>query len=158
MDSSPPDPQPVGSTEGGAVRELSVIQKCYDLILWLQPRLQKLPRDARFTLGTRIETGLYELLDLLIEARYTPSSTPGLQRAGICLERLRYQLRLLRELGYLDARRTAHASELLMAVGKEVGGWLKHRKRKALEADRRIVSRDRELGESGRGSARRPAG
>ena len=60
MDSPPPDPQPVGTTEGGAVRDLSVIQKCYDLILWLQPRIQKLPRDDRFTLGTRIETGLHE--------------------------------------------------------------------------------------------------
>ena len=31
--------------------ELSAITKCYDLILWLVPKLDKFPRTRKFTLG-----------------------------------------------------------------------------------------------------------
>ena len=34
--------------------ELSAITKCYDLILWLVPKLDKFPRTRKFTLGDRM--------------------------------------------------------------------------------------------------------
>ena len=156
MHSEEPEGPPAARQERTAAPELSVIQRCYDLILWLQPRVQKLPREARFGLGVRIETALYELLELLIEARYAPPATEALRLAGVRVERLRYQMRLLRDLGYLDARRAEHGARLLLEVGQEIGGWLKYRQRKGHEARRQPVSRDRELGESGTGRDARP--
>lgn len=35
--------------------ELPVIQACYDFTVCLVPRIGKLPRDLRFTLGEKIE-------------------------------------------------------------------------------------------------------
>ena len=52
---------------------LSIIQRCYDLIAWFIPRLEKLPRSHKYTLGDRIQNGLYDLLEALIRARYTPN-------------------------------------------------------------------------------------
>lgn len=49
--------------------ELPIIQKTYDLIQWYVPILNRLPRDHKFVLGDRITTGLYDLLDGLIQAR-----------------------------------------------------------------------------------------
>lgn len=51
--------------------ELPIIQKAYDLIKWYVPILQRLPRDHRFTIGDRMITGLYTLLESLIQARYS---------------------------------------------------------------------------------------
>ncbi len=52
------------------MQDLPVIQKTYDLIKWYVPILNRLPRDHRFLLGERIITGLYDLLEGLIQARY----------------------------------------------------------------------------------------
>jgi hypothetical protein len=47
------------------------VQSCHELLLWLIPHLDKFPRVRRITLGERIETGLLEVLELLVEAAYT---------------------------------------------------------------------------------------
>ena len=43
------------------------VQLCHKL-LWLIPQLDKFPRVRRFTLGERIEAGLLEVLELLVES------------------------------------------------------------------------------------------
>ena len=50
--------------------ELSVIVKTYDLALWLLPHTARFSRDHRFSLGNRIEEGILEILELLVEASY----------------------------------------------------------------------------------------
>ena len=52
--------------------ELPIIQKTYDLIKWYVPILNRLPRHHKFMLGDRMITGLYDLLDGLIIAKYAP--------------------------------------------------------------------------------------
>jgi hypothetical protein len=52
-------------------RELTVITKTYDLILWSCHHTAKFPRSHRFALGERIERNLHDLLESLIKARYT---------------------------------------------------------------------------------------
>jgi hypothetical protein len=54
----------------GAMNELPIIQKTHDLIQWYVPVLNRLPRDHKFMLGDRIITGLYDLLEGLIQACY----------------------------------------------------------------------------------------
>ncbi|WP_242057134.1 MULTISPECIES: four helix bundle protein [Oscillatoriales] len=51
--------------------ELPIIQKTYDLIKWYVPILNRLPRSHKFMLGDRMITGLYDLLDALIIAKYS---------------------------------------------------------------------------------------
>ncbi len=52
------------------MQDLPVIQRTYDLIKWYVPILNRLPREHKFLLGERIVTGLYDLLEGLIQARY----------------------------------------------------------------------------------------
>ncbi|MFB2973625.1 hypothetical protein ACE1CD_32080 [Aerosakkonema sp. BLCC-F183] len=51
--------------------ELPIIQKTYDLIKWYVPILNRLPHSHKFMLGDRMITGLYDLLDTLIIAKYS---------------------------------------------------------------------------------------
>ncbi len=53
------------------MNELPIIQKTYDLIKYYVPILNRLPRDHKFILGDRIITGLYDLLEGLINAKYS---------------------------------------------------------------------------------------
>lgn len=50
--------------------ELSVVVKTYDFVLWLLPHLGRFSRDYRFSLGTRLEDGMLEVLEMLVEASY----------------------------------------------------------------------------------------
>jgi hypothetical protein len=111
--------------------ELPIIQKTYDLILWYVPVINRLPREFKFTLGERVATGLYELLDDLIEARYMTKKLARLEAINTSLDRLRFQTRLLRDFKLVDARRYAHASMLINAVGTDLGGWINQQKDKA---------------------------
>ena len=52
-------------------KELIVITKTYDLILWSCNHTGMFPRNHRFVPGERIERRLYALLETLIEAKYS---------------------------------------------------------------------------------------
>lgn len=60
-------------------KDLPIIQKTYDLILWFVPLIGKLPRDHKFVLGDRIISGLYGLLEELILARYATDKLARLE-------------------------------------------------------------------------------
>ena len=108
-----------------ATGELAVIQKTYDLVRWACAHTAKFPRSHRFVLGERIERRLYDLLELLIQARYTRDRRDLLRRAKLCLEVLRYQVRLAHDLQCLRTASYEHAARLLHEIGAMVGGWLR---------------------------------
>jgi hypothetical protein len=51
----------------------------------------RFPRNHRFVLGERIERTLYDLLETLIQAKYTRQRQPLLEKANLLLETLRFQ-------------------------------------------------------------------
>ena len=62
--------------------ELTVITKTYELVLWSCHHTSQFPRKHRFVLGERIERNLYDLLETLIQAKYTLSK--GKRREAAC--------------------------------------------------------------------------
>jgi hypothetical protein len=113
-----------------ANEDLPIIQKAYDLILWYIPRLNKFPRDAKFTLGDRVQATLYGFLEGLIVARYRRDKLEILESLNAALDILRYQTRLCRDFQHLDIRRYEHVSGLINEVGQELGGWIKQQRRR----------------------------
>jgi hypothetical protein len=107
------------------VSDLPIIQKTYDLIKWYVPILNRLPRDHRFTLGERMVSGLYTLLEELIRVRYAREKLPQLQALNIQLEILRHQTRLLLDFGLLSIRRYEYVGQHMNQIGMELGGWIK---------------------------------
>jgi hypothetical protein len=104
-----------------------VIEHARTLLLWAIPAVGKFPRDHRFTLGDRIQHRLYNVLELLLRATYAPRAhkRPLLQDSNVELEILRHELRLALDLRLLSERQVEHATRLIDAVGKQVGGWLR---------------------------------
>ena len=76
-------------------------------------------------LGERLERTLYDLLETLVQARYTKERQPLLTRANLALEVLRFQVRLAKDLQCLAKNSYAHAAGRIDEIGRLVGGWLK---------------------------------
>lgn len=105
--------------------ELVIITKTYDLILWSCNHTSRFPKQHRFVLGERLERSLYDLLETLIQAKYSRERTPLLNEANLKLEILRFQVRLAKDLECLQVKSYAFAAKQLDEIGKLVGGWLR---------------------------------
>jgi hypothetical protein len=103
------------------------VQSCHDLLLWLIPQLDKFPRSRRFTLGERLETGLLDVLESLVDAAYSRNKETSLKRANLRLEMVRHLWRLAHELKVMATRQYEHGAKLLDDLGRQIGGWLRSR-------------------------------
>ena len=105
--------------------ELSVIVKTYDLALWLLPHTARFSRDHRFSLGNRIEEGILEILELLVEASYVRDKQELLNKANVRLGRLRYLIRLAKDMKQISMNQYEFAVRGMHEIGAEIGGWAK---------------------------------
>jgi hypothetical protein len=108
--------------------ELTVITKTYDLILWSCNHTSRFPRTYRFVLGERIDRGLLDLLQTLIQAKYKRDRRAQLENANLALEVLRFQMRLAKDLQCLKAQSYIFAAKAIDEIGRLVGGWLRSQK------------------------------
>lgn len=109
---------------------LDVVTKTYDMILWLLPQVAKFPRSHRFTLGDRLESLALDILEHLIEAQYRSKKLILLYDTNIKLERLRFMVRLAKDLNLLSIRRYEFAVNALHEIGNLLGGWIKQQQQK----------------------------
>jgi hypothetical protein len=70
-------------------------------------------------------TTTYDVLDAVIEARYSRHKKDLLGRANLLLTRLRFQIRLCVEEKLLSLRQYEYLAGLVEDVGRMVGGWRK---------------------------------
>jgi hypothetical protein len=106
--------------------ELPVFVKWMEFLEWLLPTTDKFPRKIRHTFGQRIEELALDVVEDLIEARYSRERRPALKRANLRLEKLRILLRLSHRLRHLSQHGYEHAMKGINEVGRMLGGWLKH--------------------------------
>lgn len=100
-----------------------VVQDCHELLAWIIPQLDKFPRLRRFTLGERIETGLLEVLEWLVEAAYCRNKAEILRRTNLRLDRVRHLWRLGHELQAMPTKSYAYGAQLMESLGRQIGGW-----------------------------------
>lgn len=101
------------------------VQRCHELLLWLVPLLDQFPRNRRFTLGERIESGLLDVLKLLVEAAYSRQKQNTLRQANLTLATVRHLWRLAFELKVINSKRYEYGAHLMLDLGAQIGGWLK---------------------------------
>jgi hypothetical protein len=107
-----------------------IITKVYDVLMWLLPQIEKFPRVHRYILGKRLEEQLYELLDLTIDAAYTRDKHRILIQANLLLEKLRYTVRLCKDMKFINLKKYEYLSKQFMEIGKMIGGWIKEQTKK----------------------------
>lgn len=105
--------------------ELPVFTKWFDFVKWLLPLTDKLPKKVRFSLTNRISNLALDVVEDLVDARYSKSKSATLRAANLKLEKLRILMRLCREQEYIAHSSYHHAIKSINDAGKMLGGWIK---------------------------------
>lgn len=116
-----------GKNRALASTELIVITKAYDLARELTARVGKYPRSHRFLLGDRTLNAAYDVLELLLEAKFSSDKTALLDQANLLLERMRFQLRMAHDEKLINAAGYGMVARQIDEVGRLVGGWRRSR-------------------------------
>ncbi len=112
------------------MKELSIIQKTYDIIKYYVPIIERLPKTHKFTIGDRIINHLYDLLEGLIKAKYANKKLNHLIDLNVQLDILRHQTRLLLDFQLITLKRYEYISQLIDNIGIELGGWIKNQRQR----------------------------
>jgi len=107
------------------------LEAMYRFILWLVPTVEGFPRSQKFLLGDRLQGEAMAVLDHLIDATYSRERTAALRAANLGLEKLRFGVRLAKDLRHLDFKRYEFAARAIDEVGRLIGGWMKQDSRSA---------------------------
>ena len=102
-----------------------LLQKVEDLTNWLFPIVDKFPRTEKFALCTQIKNSVYTILRCIIQSQKSRNKLQGLYAADIELNMLRFLIRHAHARRYLNTKKYKHANELLIEIGKILGGTIK---------------------------------
>lgn len=105
--------------------ELPIFTRWMQFLEWLLPTTEKFPRRVRFTFADRINNLALDIVEDLVEARYSRDKQHLLKRINLRLEKLRVLLRLCHTMKYLSFQGYEHAMRSLNEVGRMLGGWIK---------------------------------
>ena len=105
--------------------ELPIFTRWMEFLEWLLPATEKFPKRVRFTFADRINNLALDIVEDLVEARYSRDKGQILKRINLRLEKLRILLRLCHRLKYLPHQGYEHAMRNLNEVGRMLGGWMK---------------------------------
>jgi hypothetical protein len=97
--------------------EAVVVQKAYDFALWILPKVEKFPKSYRFSVGQMLVSATLELLLHLVDASYTTRNAGALGAAVREVNRIRYLVRLAKDLRILDVTGHEFAAKALDEVG-----------------------------------------
>jgi len=100
-----------------------VVEKTFEFLLWLFPKVEKFPRSFRFSVGDRAVTLGLDLLQSLVEAAYSAEKGELLQTANRRANALRYVMPLAKDLRLLAIDSYAFAAGRLEEIGRMIGGW-----------------------------------
>ncbi len=105
------------------------------MILWYSPKISQYPKKYKYTIGERITNTQLAILERIIEAKY---STVGkkkhfLRQANLNLEKLRFLVRLSKDLQCISIKEFEFISKNINEIGQMVGGWEKWSKQNGQE-------------------------
>ena len=102
-----------------------IIVKSYTLTLWYIQKIEKLPKNHRYTLGERIQSSLIALLMTLSDTIYSKEKKELLLRANQEIERLRLLTKLIKDLSIVSNDNYQFVIASLNEIGQMIGGWKK---------------------------------
>ena len=89
------------------------------------PHVEKFPKSYRFSLGENLVTASLSLLMNLVDATYQGRNMGALGNAVRDVNRLRYLVRMSKDLKVLSLGSYEFAANGLDEIGRMAGGWFK---------------------------------
>ncbi len=113
-----------------SIEDLPVFVRWMEFLKWLLPTTEKFPRRVRFTFADRINTLALDVVEDLVEARYSREKREILKRANLRLEKIRVLLRLCHQEAFLSKDSFEYAIRKMNDTGRMLGGWIKQQEKK----------------------------
>lgn len=95
----------------------------YRTLDWILSAVEKFPRNARFSLASRIADAALDVMELIIEAIYTKNRLHILDRINLYMEKQRVLFRIACDRKYMSNRQYEHIAKAIDEAGRMVGGW-----------------------------------
>ncbi|MBI2597500.1 diversity-generating retroelement protein Avd [Candidatus Daviesbacteria bacterium] len=107
--------------------QLIIYQKFYDLVVWLFPVINRIPKSHRMVVGKHLEELCISILLLLIKANKSRGQERAVMQQNISdeLDCLRILTRLTKDLRLMSVKQYTLASEKLNEIGRIMTGWVK---------------------------------
>lgn len=104
---------------------LSIEEKTREMMIYGYQALKQFPKHETHVLGAEIRRTMLQLLRLIITAfkRYHKKTT--LTDLDIELSILKRQVRISKDLRYIDTKKYKLWSEKIIEIGKMLGGWMR---------------------------------
>ena len=110
--------------------ELPVFVKWMEFLKWFLPVLEKFPKKSRFTITNRVENMALDIVELLVEARYSREKRSLLKKTNLYLEKIRILLRVSYEIKIMPTKSYNFASKNINEVGMMIGAWLRQQNKR----------------------------
>jgi len=107
------------------VNESPIFVKTYAFLLWLLPLTANFPKHQRLGLARWLEDSALNFYELILQAGKTKGDARVLRAADVELDKVRFYLRMGKDLKTLSLAQYAHGAELAVEIGKLLGGWLR---------------------------------
>ncbi len=106
--------------------ESPIFTQTYDLLRWLLPLAQRLPRTHRSGLARQLPDAGFQLQRLLLRAAKRPNIAADLlHEADAALAELRLLLRLACDLRVISPGQYEEGARRTAEIGRLLGGWLR---------------------------------
>jgi len=105
--------------------DLPIFVKWIDFLKWLLLTTEKFPKKVRFTFSDRMNQIALNIVEDLVEARFSRQKMIYLRRVNLGIEKLRVLLRICYESRLLPHKAYEHSMYELNEIGKMLGGWIK---------------------------------
>jgi hypothetical protein len=127
--------------------------KWYDVTKWMLERVESFPKNQRFVFGQRLADRVLGILELLVEAAYSPRKADLLARANRELEVLRWLIRIATDRKLFTPKQYEFCCMGLNECGRMLGGWWRQSSGKEADAPSEAPVRPNQLdGQSAPGS------
>lgn len=114
--------------------DLPVFVKWMDFLKWLLNATEKFPKKARYTHVVRINDIALDVVEELVEARYSKAKIAHLMKVNLNLEKIRMLLRISYESRFMPHESYKKAMFGINDVGRMIGGWMRQQKQKGAPA------------------------
>jgi hypothetical protein len=107
--------------------EMPIFTRTFDFLTWLLPATNNFPRAHRHTFSQRLLNAAFDLREHLESANHGQGQErlARLRGADEALDRVRLYIRLAARWGWLSAGQYRHVAEMVVEIGRLLGGWQK---------------------------------
>ena len=102
-----------------------IFEQWYKTLNWILGTVEKYPKNARFSIASRVADLSIDAMESIIEVIYTKDRKPILDRLNMQLEKLRVLFRLSHDRRYISMSQYEYVSKAINTTGKMAGGWRK---------------------------------